>query len=108
MKIRLKCLSLSSEIKTTVVCPATEKHIKKYQRQESFLVEETGSDYQSITLPYIQKQSFSVQVSVPKSSGPRYALYDLWTYSYLEVNFKNNSSHLCLVPVGTQHPGEKS
>ncbi|KAF7648411.1 hypothetical protein LDENG_00157300 [Lucifuga dentata] len=50
-----------NEIKTTVVCPATEKHVKKYQRQERFLVEETGEDYESITLPYIQKQSFSVQ-----------------------------------------------
>ncbi|XP_059202194.1 m7GpppX diphosphatase [Centropristis striata] len=50
-----------NEIKTTVVCPATEKHVKKYQRQESFLVEEKGEDYESITLPYIQKQSFSVQ-----------------------------------------------
>lgn len=51
-----------TEIKTTVVCPATEKHVKKYQRKESFLVEETEEDYKSITLPYIQKQSFSVQV----------------------------------------------
>ncbi|XP_029021802.1 m7GpppX diphosphatase [Betta splendens] len=50
-----------NEIKTTVVCPATEKHVKKYLRQESFLVEETFEDYQSITLPYIQEQSFSVQ-----------------------------------------------
>ncbi|XP_034038044.1 m7GpppX diphosphatase [Thalassophryne amazonica] len=50
-----------NEIKTTVICPATEKHVKKFQRQESFLVEETGNDYQSITLPYIQKQSFSIQ-----------------------------------------------
>ncbi|XP_034094418.1 m7GpppX diphosphatase isoform X2 [Gymnodraco acuticeps] len=58
---RLQALPQLNEIKTTVVCPATEKHIKKYQRQESFLVEETGADYQSITLPYIQKQSFSVQ-----------------------------------------------
>lgn len=55
-----------AEIKTTVVCPATEKHVNKYQRQESFLVEETWEDYQSITLPYIQEQSFSVQVSVLK------------------------------------------
>lgn len=53
-----------AEIKTTVVCPATDKHVTKYQRQESSLVEETGEDYQSITLPYIQKQTFSVQVSV--------------------------------------------
>lgn len=52
-----------AEIKTTVVCPATEKHVKKYQRQESFLVEETDEDYRSITLPHIEKQSFSVQVS---------------------------------------------
>ncbi|KAM9849541.1 m7GpppX diphosphatase [Aulostomus maculatus] len=50
-----------NEIKTTVVCPATEKHVKKYQFRESFLVEETGEDYRSITLPYIEKQSFSVQ-----------------------------------------------
>lgn len=50
-----------NEIKATVVCPATEKHVKKYQRQERFLVEERGDDYQSITLPYIQEQSFSVQ-----------------------------------------------
>ncbi|XP_032366769.1 m7GpppX diphosphatase [Etheostoma spectabile] len=58
---RLQAPPQLNEIKTTVVCPATEKHVKKYQRQESFLVEETGEDYQSITLPYIQKQSFSVQ-----------------------------------------------
>ncbi|KAI1903360.1 hypothetical protein AGOR_G00026390 [Albula goreensis] len=50
-----------NEIKTTVVCPATEKHVKKYLRQETFLVEETGEDYRSITLPFIQSQSFSIQ-----------------------------------------------
>ncbi|KAG7278916.1 hypothetical protein CRUP_024925 [Coryphaenoides rupestris] len=48
-------------IKTTVVCPATEKHMRKYQAQESFLVEETAEDYLSITLPHIQEQSFSLQ-----------------------------------------------
>lgn len=31
-------------------------------------MEETFEDYQSITLPYIQDQSFSVQVSVLKSN----------------------------------------
>ncbi|XP_075999546.1 m7GpppX diphosphatase-like [Genypterus blacodes] len=50
-----------NEIKTTLICPATMKHVKKYQHQEIFLVEETGEDYQSITLPYIQSTSFSVQ-----------------------------------------------
>ncbi|XP_060764297.1 m7GpppX diphosphatase [Neoarius graeffei] len=48
-------------IKTTMICPATEKHVKKYLRQEMFLIEETEEDYQSITLPYITSQSFSVQ-----------------------------------------------
>ncbi|CAF94565.1 unnamed protein product, partial [Tetraodon nigroviridis] len=50
-----------NEMKVTVVCPATEKHVKKYQRQESYLVEETAEDYRSITLPYIESQSFSLQ-----------------------------------------------
>ncbi|XP_041098438.1 m7GpppX diphosphatase [Polyodon spathula] len=50
-----------NDIKATVVCPATEKHIKKYQCQELFLIQESGEDYRSITLPYIQEQSFSVQ-----------------------------------------------
>ncbi|XP_077434019.1 m7GpppX diphosphatase [Vanacampus margaritifer] len=58
---RLQAPPHLNEMKATLVCPATEKHVKKYQRQESFLVEETADDYQSITLPFIQKQSFSVQ-----------------------------------------------
>ncbi|XP_040904099.1 m7GpppX diphosphatase [Toxotes jaculatrix] len=58
---RLQAPPHLNEIKATVVCPATEKHVKKYQCQDSFLVEETEKDYESITLPYIQKQSFSVQ-----------------------------------------------
>ncbi|XP_069038682.1 m7GpppX diphosphatase [Lepisosteus oculatus] len=50
-----------SEIKTTVVCPATTKHVKKYLQQELFLIEESGEDYRRITCPYILSQSFSVQ-----------------------------------------------
>lgn len=65
-------LFIFSEIKTTVVCPATQKHIKKYQRQESFLVEETEQDYESITLPYVQQQSFSLQV---RTAPPSLSLF---------------------------------
>uniref|UniRef100_A0A8B9Q9R4 m7GpppX diphosphatase n=1 Tax=Apteryx owenii TaxID=8824 RepID=A0A8B9Q9R4_APTOW len=50
-----------SEIKTTVVYPATEKHLRKYLRQEVHLVRETWEDYRNITLPFIQSQSFSLQ-----------------------------------------------
>uniref|UniRef100_A0A8C5R0Y1 m7GpppX diphosphatase n=1 Tax=Leptobrachium leishanense TaxID=445787 RepID=A0A8C5R0Y1_9ANUR len=50
-----------NEIKTTVICPATEKHIKKYLRQDLFLIHETGEDYKAVTLPFIEAQSFSIQ-----------------------------------------------
>ncbi|XP_053547150.1 m7GpppX diphosphatase [Bombina bombina] len=50
-----------NEVKTTIICPATEKHIKKYQRQEVYLINESGEDYRSITLPFIEAQSFSIQ-----------------------------------------------
>ncbi|XP_067115721.1 m7GpppX diphosphatase [Osmerus mordax] len=63
-----------NEIKTTVVCPATEKHVKKYLCQETFLVEETGEDYRSITLPYIKSQSFGIQ----------------WVYNILEKKAEAN------------------
>ncbi|XP_062995553.1 m7GpppX diphosphatase [Elgaria multicarinata webbii] len=48
-------------IKTTVVYPATEKHLQKYLRREVYLIQETGEDYKNITLPFIQSQSFSIQ-----------------------------------------------
>lgn len=50
-----------SEIKATVVYPATEKHIQKYLRQEVHLIRESWEDYKNITLPFIQSQSFSIQ-----------------------------------------------
>ncbi|XP_061449111.1 m7GpppX diphosphatase [Rhineura floridana] len=50
-----------NEIKTTVVYPATEKHLQKYLCQEVYLIQETGEDYKTITLPFIQSQSFSIQ-----------------------------------------------
>ncbi|XP_073513513.1 m7GpppX diphosphatase [Phyllobates terribilis] len=50
-----------NEVKTTIIRPATEKHVKKYLRQELHLIAETGEDYRSITLPFIQAQSFSIQ-----------------------------------------------
>ena len=90
----LACLCVCiAEIKTTVVCPATEKHVKKYKHQESFLVEETDEDYRSITLPYIEMQHFSLQVCVSLVDARHYLQVDLLSLSYLSV--------------GTQHPGEE-
>ncbi|KAM8812554.1 m7GpppX diphosphatase [Rhynchonycteris naso] len=50
-----------SDVKTTVVYPATEKHLNKYLRQDLRLVRETGDDYKSITLPHLESQSLSIQ-----------------------------------------------
>ncbi|KAG7223601.1 hypothetical protein INR49_028494 [Caranx melampygus] len=58
-----------NEIKATVVCPATEKHLKKYQCQESFLVEETGQTISPSPCP-----TFRTRVSACKS----------WVHNILE------------------------
>uniref|UniRef100_A0A9L0RGM4 m7GpppX diphosphatase n=1 Tax=Equus caballus TaxID=9796 RepID=A0A9L0RGM4_HORSE len=50
-----------SDVKTTVVYPATEKHLQKYLRQDLRLVRETGGDYKNITLPHLESQSLSIQ-----------------------------------------------
>ncbi len=70
IKPKIKTFFFITEIKTTVVCPATEKHVKKYLHQEVFLVEESGEDYRKLTLPYISSQSFSVQVCLHFSVVP--------------------------------------
>ncbi|XP_072810090.1 m7GpppX diphosphatase isoform X1 [Vicugna pacos] len=50
-----------SDVKTTVVYPATEAHLQKYLHQDLHLVRETGSDYRNITLPHLESQSLSIQ-----------------------------------------------
>lgn len=50
-------------ITTQVIHPATEKHLMKYSHQHVYLLHESASDYKNITLPYIQKQQFSLTVS---------------------------------------------
>ncbi|XP_032835474.2 m7GpppX diphosphatase [Petromyzon marinus] len=51
----------SSEMKATVICPATPLHLLKYTHREAFLIEETASDYRSTTLPFLQTSNFSLQ-----------------------------------------------
>lgn len=50
--------------KMDVIYPATDKHILKYTNQPMYLVLETEEMYQTITLPYILDNSFSLQVSM--------------------------------------------
>ena len=51
-------------LKGTVICPATAKHLEKYSAQNVHFLYETPADYKSITLPFIEEQSFSIQVSL--------------------------------------------
>ncbi|XP_024943375.1 m7GpppX diphosphatase isoform X2 [Cephus cinctus] len=50
-----------SGLKATIIHPATPKHIKKFEEHKFYLVDETPEDYYNITLPYFEKQSFSLQ-----------------------------------------------
>jgi len=50
-----------NEIKTTVIFPAEDKHIKRYEAQPSTFINETPQMYNDITKPYIESQSLSKQ-----------------------------------------------
>jgi hypothetical protein len=55
-------LAFSLGIKTTLIYPATDKHIAKYIAQDMYLITETSDDYQKITLPFLEKEQFNIQV----------------------------------------------
>ncbi|XP_059045851.1 m7GpppX diphosphatase [Achroia grisella] len=48
-------------VKTTIIYPATEKHIVKYSQQEVHIVLETPELYEKLTLPFIKKEQFNLQ-----------------------------------------------
>ena len=50
------------EMRVMTVYPATEKHIQEYETQTTRFVTETPEDYQQITKPFAQEQSFSLDV----------------------------------------------
>ncbi|KAG5677637.1 hypothetical protein PVAND_007378 [Polypedilum vanderplanki] len=49
-----------NKMKTTIIFPATEKHINKYTEQECFTFQETPELYEKITLPHITSEKFTV------------------------------------------------
>ena len=51
-----------ADIKLTVIYPATEKHVKKYKQQNSFMVQESGTVYATKIKPYAETQALSLQV----------------------------------------------
>ncbi|XP_053620792.1 m7GpppX diphosphatase [Plodia interpunctella] len=57
------CFPKSSvnSVKTTIIYPATEKHIVKFSQQEVHIVLETPELYNKLTLPHIEKEHFNLQ-----------------------------------------------
>ncbi|XP_077996338.1 m7GpppX diphosphatase-like [Glandiceps talaboti] len=51
----------SNGIKTTIIHPATKRHLMKYTEQQSYLITESAKDYQEVTLPFIKSQPFSIE-----------------------------------------------
>lgn len=50
-------------MKATVIYPASEHHIKKFERTRLHILEETEEIYNNITLPHILKHQLSLEVS---------------------------------------------
>ena len=48
-------------LKTNLIYPATEKHIQKYISSKTYIIEETPSFYETITLPFIKGETFSLE-----------------------------------------------
>lgn len=52
-----------SDIKATIIYPASEKHIAKYSQQSIYLINETLEIYNKLTLPFLKNEQFSLQVN---------------------------------------------
>ncbi|XP_012260651.2 m7GpppX diphosphatase [Athalia rosae] len=50
-----------NSIKTTIIHPATEKHIAKFENQPVHIVDETAELYKEVTLTHLNKEQFSLQ-----------------------------------------------
>ncbi|KAL4707522.1 hypothetical protein ACJJTC_000274 [Scirpophaga incertulas] len=48
-------------VKTSIIYPATEKHITKLTLQEVHLISETPELYKTLTLPHLEKEQFDLQ-----------------------------------------------
>lgn len=48
-------------VKSTVIYPASDKHIQKYESQLIHIVEETPEVYASVTLPYLESEQLNLQ-----------------------------------------------
>lgn len=50
-----------NQLKVTIIYPASEKHIVKFSAQPKHLLEEAAQDYQTVTLPYLEREQLSLE-----------------------------------------------
>ncbi|OWR48072.1 putative histidine triad protein member [Danaus plexippus plexippus] len=48
-------------VKTTIIYPASDKHIAKFSKQQVHIILETPECYNKLTLPHIEKEQFRLQ-----------------------------------------------
>lgn len=77
-----------AEVKTTIISPCTEDHIRKYSQQQVHLIQETPELYKSITLRNLEKRQFSLEVSKSYCPSIKFLLQPFlpfqWVYNILE------------------------
>ena len=61
-QIKASCRGSVGDLRLMTVYPATEAHLIKYSQQTHHMIHETPEDYAAITRPYIDGQSFDIQV----------------------------------------------
>ena len=52
--------AIRNRLKTTIICPATDRHFEKYTKSQYLMIEETAERYRTITLPYLEASKFSI------------------------------------------------
>ena len=78
--------SCFNTLKGTVICPATAKHLDKFSAQNVHFVYETPAEYKSITLPFIEEQSFSIQVCLKCGQKGYYGCLKVYLPTFPEWN----------------------
>ena len=61
-QIEASCGGSVGDLRLMTVYPATEAHVTKYSQQTIHIIHETPEDYATITKPFIESQSFDIQV----------------------------------------------
>lgn len=50
-----------NQLKVSIICPASEKHIVKHSAQHRYMIEETIERYRTITLPHLEQEQLSLE-----------------------------------------------